>query len=593
MDATVTRMVGSAMSLSDEITTDERDKPRSSTIGPATSSAAVRLVAAPFNNQYGDADLILRSSQGLDFYVHKPILRIASEFFSTMLSLPQPSSSNVNSELDANPDNGSADAGGSTRLPVVAMSEDSRCLWDLLCLCYPPAIARRRLKSVAEVSSPLAAAQKYQMAQVVGELTVQLQSFCDSHPLEVFAEAFYRNLDEVAVAAAISFVARRRSHSLGRMRTLVPLPIDHYSTCLDDVPASWYCRLLEYHIDRSASAKKKGGHSGESPALIHKFDAPHRFLAVALCGHGKEHNTDSTTVQHSHAFCDPLHTDAVIRSSDGIDFWILRGFLRYSSTVFEQMLGTDSSLTTAESAGENTSTNRLLDLPEEGRTLALLFQLCYPMADPELTSGSNDDDLHDLYHLAEAAQKYKVARAVEFAKRALVSKASSTCPLRLYFIASQKQWEDCMEVAAIHCVYELADQYSPEMEMGSTAVYRRLLVYRRKCRDIILAHYDSAGIPRSTPPALYWSTTPWLNEPGDAKFWLAVHKRARDNIAAGQEPCLDSDALFPKYLRLTSPNSEGASDSSIVRTGITMSKEIIVQIARALAEVCIGTMRDG
>ena len=476
MDATVTRMVGSAMSLSDEITTDERDKPRSSTIGPATSSAAGRVVAAPFDNRYGDADLILRSSQGLDFYVHKPILRIASEFFSTMLSLPQPSSLGVDGELDANPDNGSADAGGSTRLPVVAMSEDSRCLWDLLCLCYPPAIARRQLKSVAEVSSPLAAAQKYQMAQVVGELTKQLQLFCDSHPLEVYAEAFYRNLDEVAVAAAISFVEGPRSHSSTRMRTLAPRPLIHYSTRLNDVPASWYCRLLEYHVNRSASIKKKGGHSEKSSASLRKHQAfvpPQRFSAVALCGYGKEHNSDSTTVQHSHAFCDPLHADAVIRSSDGVDFWILRGFLCYSSTVFEQMLATDSSLTTAD--GENTSSNRLLDLPEEGRTLALLFQLCYPMADPELTSGSDDDVLHDLYHLTEAAQKYKVARAVEFAKRALISKASGTCPLRLYFIASQKQWEDCMEVAAIHCVYELTDQYSPEMEMGSTAAYHRLL----------------------------------------------------------------------------------------------------------------------
>lgn len=582
----------------DEITADETDQSRSSIVAPGTRSTCAHVVAAPFDNPYGDADLILRSSQGLDFYVHKPILRIASEFFATMLSLPQPSSSDDHSAIGASSGASSTGDGGTTPLPVVAMSEDSRCLKDILRLCYPPAIVKRELKSVKAISSPLAAAQKYQMSQVVSELITRLKSFCKSHPLDVYAEAFYRELDDIAVAAAENFVQR---DSLDFGLSSLPwtwrsplLAMDSYSTHLDDVPASWYYRLLDYYANKNAPTKKKKKHAKQTKALYkgQGILLPRRLArSVVSCGYGNMHNLVPSAAQPSHPFCDPLHADAVIRSSDGIDLWILRSFLRYSSTVFEQMLATGSSLATADSAasGDEPSSNRLLDLPEEGRTLALLFQLCYPMADPEFTGRSTYDDLHDLYHLFEAGQKYKVARAMEFARRTFISKASDTYPLRLYFIASEKQWEEGMEVAAMHCVYELADQpeYSPVMEIGSTAAYRRLLVYRRKCRDIILAHYDPSGIPESTPPASYWSTTPWLNEPGDARFWLAMHKRARENIAAGQEPCLDGDALFPEYLRNTDKAEAGCTDLETVRTGLKMSRNIIVGIAKALAEVCL------
>ncbi|EPS96062.1 hypothetical protein FOMPIDRAFT_17317, partial [Fomitopsis schrenkii] len=36
------------------------------------------------------ADIVLRTADGTDFYVHKTILRMSSTFFQTMFSLPQP-----------------------------------------------------------------------------------------------------------------------------------------------------------------------------------------------------------------------------------------------------------------------------------------------------------------------------------------------------------------------------------------------------------------------------------------------------------------------------------------------------------------------
>jgi hypothetical protein len=67
-----------------------------------------------------DANLIIRSSDFVDFRVHKSVLAMTSPFFKDLLSLPQP--------LDSETING---------LPVVQMSESSELLNSLISLIYP------------------------------------------------------------------------------------------------------------------------------------------------------------------------------------------------------------------------------------------------------------------------------------------------------------------------------------------------------------------------------------------------------------------------------------------------------------------------
>ena len=66
------------------------------------------------------ANLIIRSSDHVDFRVHKPVLAMASPFFEDLLSLPQPSDSEI---VDG--------------LPVVQLSEDSELLNSLISILYP------------------------------------------------------------------------------------------------------------------------------------------------------------------------------------------------------------------------------------------------------------------------------------------------------------------------------------------------------------------------------------------------------------------------------------------------------------------------
>ena len=67
-----------------------------------------------------DANLVIRSSDLVNFKVHKVVLAVASPFFKDLLSLPQP------------PDSESVDG-----LPVVQLSESSGLLSTLVSMMYP------------------------------------------------------------------------------------------------------------------------------------------------------------------------------------------------------------------------------------------------------------------------------------------------------------------------------------------------------------------------------------------------------------------------------------------------------------------------
>ena len=67
-----------------------------------------------------DANLIIRSSDLVKFRVHKSVLALVSPFFKDLLSLPQPSDSEI---VDG--------------LPVVQLPEGSELLDSLISMLYP------------------------------------------------------------------------------------------------------------------------------------------------------------------------------------------------------------------------------------------------------------------------------------------------------------------------------------------------------------------------------------------------------------------------------------------------------------------------
>ena len=82
--------------------------------------------AAPFD--HAKADIILRSSDNIDFRVFKLFLSLASPFFETLFDIPQPDEENGDQEIKDG-------------LVVVPVTEDSKTLDALLRFCYPCTLA--------------------------------------------------------------------------------------------------------------------------------------------------------------------------------------------------------------------------------------------------------------------------------------------------------------------------------------------------------------------------------------------------------------------------------------------------------------------
>src|SRR5579863_564061 len=95
-----------------------------------------------------EADIIIQSSDLVDFRVHKAILASSSQFFRTMFSLSQPPTELVND----------------SDVPVLHVSEDAEIIRALITVLYP--IPSEIPATYDRVLALLAASQKYDMPAV-------------------------------------------------------------------------------------------------------------------------------------------------------------------------------------------------------------------------------------------------------------------------------------------------------------------------------------------------------------------------------------------------------------------------------------------
>ncbi|TCD69437.1 hypothetical protein EIP91_007562 [Steccherinum ochraceum] len=151
----------------------------------------------PFNDD--TADVVLRSSDAVDFYVHKIILSVASPFFKQMFSLHQPPS-----EHPANEDQGLTVTVSGSPVPVVPISEGSATMDYLLRLCYP--VTDPRLPTEVMIAAAhLEAAVKYELKEATDLLRNTLRTFIAAEPLRVYVVACRLRLEDEASLAAHTF----------------------------------------------------------------------------------------------------------------------------------------------------------------------------------------------------------------------------------------------------------------------------------------------------------------------------------------------------------------------------------------------------
>ncbi|PSR78568.1 hypothetical protein PHLCEN_2v7315 [Hermanssonia centrifuga] len=196
--------------------------------------------AAPFDRQA--ADVILRTSDNVDFYVYKIILTLSSTFFDTMFSLQQ------SPMVEALPE----------QRPVIEVSEDSRTLEYLLRFCYPgrdPVII-----DLGQLDLVLEAALKYEVGFVSELLRSQtLQTFISKNSLQVFTIAVRHSLEDTAKMAAVRCATNSFDENpLDFTNTIAG---GNYVPEMERIPAGAYYRLLSYLRSPNANRNPKFIHN--------------------------------------------------------------------------------------------------------------------------------------------------------------------------------------------------------------------------------------------------------------------------------------------------------------------------------------------
>ena len=146
--------------------------------------------AAPFDHT--QADIILRSSDNIDFRVFKLFLSLASPFFETLFNIPQPADENVDQELKDG-------------LAVIPVTEDSKTLDTLLRFCYPCTLADDPdLEVLKDAMDVLEAARKYSLDVIEKKACKAIVNprILEAESLRCFAIAHRGRLREETLLAA-------------------------------------------------------------------------------------------------------------------------------------------------------------------------------------------------------------------------------------------------------------------------------------------------------------------------------------------------------------------------------------------------------
>ncbi|KAI0029703.1 hypothetical protein K488DRAFT_28190, partial [Vararia minispora EC-137] len=138
----------------------------------------------PFNSP--QVDVILRTSDGVDFHLRQLVLSLASPFFKDIFFLPTlPSSSSSSSSDDIR-----------YGKQMITISETSQEICLPLCVIYLGSLARPH--TVADVRTLLHVCQKYDIIVPTAAAGLVLQLSMDTDPLRVFALCIHFGLTSLA-----------------------------------------------------------------------------------------------------------------------------------------------------------------------------------------------------------------------------------------------------------------------------------------------------------------------------------------------------------------------------------------------------------
>ncbi|KAL4244054.1 hypothetical protein ABKN59_010991 [Abortiporus biennis] len=388
---------------------------------PTNSKDKKTPAVSPFDRS--DADLILSTSDGVDFRVHTQTLKMASPVFDDMFGFP--------TAMDQDSDPQSLSEIHSS-LPNVQVTETSYIFDIILRTIYP--VSTPKVTSSKTLCDVLKAGSKYQMEDVMTQMSYQLLvHFLKDTPFKVYAIACQYQLEDAARGAARALDIKVKPK---------------------DVEKDWVSDIHRMTAGQLFSENYTFTHKDNFPRIKHvNFIEPDFHHPIPL-------DIDPSVFTTN-------NVDIIVRSKDQHDFSAHRLLLASQSPVLEQRL-------------QSIEPNGILELAEDSSTASLILKMLYSLPLPP-ASFSRIDLLCQTTH---ALKNYKMDYIVERAKELFLD-PTKVHALEAYFIAIACGWKkEASQLAKTLLSFNsLKSLYVVQMENISAKAYQRLLSFYAKFRQ--------------------------------------------------------------------------------------------------------------
>lgn len=405
------------------------------------------LAKSPFNNDEDDADIILRSSDLTDFYVHKLFLRKASPIFSDMFTVAHGEQTVYTNALNE-----------TTPLPVVEVDESSSVLDSLLRIYYPVDVVKE--VTIYKTVEVLKSAIKYEMQKAVGHYRRELLSYVTRDPFGVYTCACFLDLEYEASKAAETYRTKA-------MRYCVPCDEcghimddvsthnspSRESTFSDSIVAILYCDLL-YPIT-----------AGQL----------HRFIRFFLCGVDTSFCSPRVVFIPSPTHDEPYDQHPNVPNPDLII--ISKDFRELSTHVWALQYASATNILERPRVDSSMGLP-CIHLDDDVSVLHTLLSLCYPFAKYEVSTKM--DAVTHISSVREAAERYGMSKVAQIARDLMVQLIEDR-PMEVYLAASRYGWNAEADLARTRylalpkSMIDGVEAYNREMENISADIYRDLV----------------------------------------------------------------------------------------------------------------------